>query len=62
MRGWIAGWQVFMNMFIAGWVGIAMGKVCAYVFGWHVWVGMVLFSSLCAIYTLAAGYWGVVAS
>mgnify|MGYP000010558583 CR=1 FL=1 len=27
LRGWMAGWQVFMNMFILGWVGIAMGKV-----------------------------------
>ncbi len=62
MRGWIAGWQVFMNMFIAGWVGIAMGKVCEYLFDWPVWLGMVIFSSVCAIYTLAAGYWGVVVS
>ena len=62
MRGWVAGWQVFMNMFIAGWVGIAMGKVCMYLFDWPVWLGMVIFSSVCAIYTLAAGYWGVVVS
>ena len=60
LRGWIAGWQVFMNMFIMGWVGIAMGKVCNYLFGWPTWVGLVVFSSLCAIYVLAAGYWGVV--
>ena len=31
LRGWLAGWQFFMNMFILGWVGIAMGKVCALV-------------------------------
>lgn len=60
LRGWMAGWQIFMNMFIMGWVGIAMGKVCHYAFGWETWVGMVLFSSICAIYVLAAGYWGVV--
>lgn len=60
LRGWISGWQVFMNMFILGWVGIAMGKVCQYLFGWDLWVGLVVFSSLCAIYVLAAGYWGVI--
>jgi len=60
LRGWMAGWQVFMNMFILGWVGIAMGKVCALVFGWPLWVGLVLPSVITAFYTLAAGYWGVV--
>jgi Na+/proline symporter len=60
LRGWIAGWEVFMNMMILGWVGMAMGKVCTYVFGWPGWVGLVVFSSLCAVYVLAAGYWGVV--
>jgi Na+/proline symporter len=42
LRGWLAGWQVFMNMFILGWVGIAMGKVAELVFGWPVWVGLVV--------------------
>ncbi|MBN2207353.1 MAG: sodium:solute symporter [Candidatus Aminicenantes bacterium] len=60
LRGWIAGWQVFMNMFILGWVGIAMGKLCHYLFGWPTWLGLILFSSLCAVYVLAAGYWGVI--
>ena len=60
LRGWLAGWQVFMNMFILGWVGIAMGKVCELVFGWPVWVGLVVPSLITAVYTLAAGYWGVV--
>ncbi len=60
LRGWMAGWQVFMNMFILGWVGIAMGKVCALAFGWPVWVGLVIPSVITAGYTLAAGYWGVV--
>lgn len=60
LRGWMAGWQVFMNMFVLGWVGIAMGKVCAFLFGWPLWVGLVSFSSVCAVYVLAAGYWGVV--
>jgi SSS family solute:Na+ symporter len=60
LRGWIAGWQVFMNMFILGWVGIAMGKICQLAFGWPTWIGLILFSSLCAVYVLAAGYWGVV--
>lgn len=60
LRGWIAGWQVFMNMFILGWVGIAMGKICNMAFGWPIWIGLVSFSSICAIYVLAAGYWGVV--
>ncbi len=60
LRGWIAGWMVFMNMFILGWVGIAMGKLCHLIFGWPDWVGLVLFSTVCAIYVLAAGYWGVV--
>jgi len=60
LRGWMAGWQVFMNMFILGWVGIAMGKVGNLVFGWPVWVGLVIPSAITAVYTLAAGYWGVV--
>ncbi|GMV05554.1 MAG: sodium:proline symporter [Gemmatimonadota bacterium] len=60
LRGWMAGWQVFMNMFILGWVGIAMGKVGALAFGWPVWVGLVIPSVITAFYTLAAGYWGVV--
>lgn len=60
LRGWVAGWQVFINMLILGWVGIAMGKVCHFAFGWPLWVGLVVFSSLCAVYVLAAGYWGVV--
>jgi Na+/proline symporter len=60
LRGWLAGWQVFMNMFILGWVGMAMGKVCELVFGWPLWVGLVIPSVITAIYTLAAGYWGVV--
>jgi Na+/proline symporter len=62
LRGWIAGWQVFMNMFVLGWVGMAMGKLCNYLFGWPPWIGLVLFSTICAIYVLAAGYWGVVMS
>jgi Na+/proline symporter len=60
LRGWIAGWQVFLNMFILGWVGIAMGKVCQFLFDWPLWIGLVVFSSICALYVLAAGYWGVV--
>jgi Na+/proline symporter len=60
MRGWMTGWAVFLNMFILGWVGMAMGKVCRVAFGWPEWWGLVLFSSLCAVYVLAAGYWGVV--
>lgn len=60
LRGWIAGWQVFLNMFILGWVGIAMGKVCQFLFQWPPWVGLVIFSSVCAVYVLASGYWGVV--
>lgn len=60
LRGWMSGWQVFMTMFNMGWVGIAMGKVCYYTFGWPTWIGLVLFSSICAIYVLASGYWGVV--
>ncbi|NIM52256.1 MAG: sodium:solute symporter [Gemmatimonadales bacterium] len=60
LRGWLAGWQVFMNMFILGWVGIAMGKVGQLAFGWPVWVGLVVPTLITAVYTLAAGYWGVV--
>lgn len=60
MRGWMAGWGVFLNMFVLGWVGMAMGKVCNLAFGWPVWVGLVVFSSMSAVYVMAAGYWGVV--
>ncbi|NOZ63293.1 MAG: sodium:solute symporter [Calditrichaeota bacterium] len=60
LRGWVAGWQVFMNMFILGWVGIAMGKLCSMLFGWDLWVGLVVFTSIGAIYVLSSGYWGVV--
>ena len=60
LRGWMAGWQVFMNMFILGWVGMAMGKVCHYAFGWPLWIGLIVFSAICAVYVLSAGYWGVV--
>jgi len=60
LRGWLAGWQTFMNMFVVAWVSAAMGKVCVYLFGWPPWIGVVLFTSVCAIYVLTAGYWGVV--
>lgn len=60
LRGWVAGWQVFMNMFILGWVGIAMGKLCNLLFGWDLWIGLVVFTTIGAIYVLASGYWGVV--
>lgn len=60
LRGWVAGWQVFMNMFILGWVGIAMGKLCNLLFEWDLWVGLVVFTSIGAIYVLVSGYWGVV--
>jgi len=60
LRGWFAGWQFFMSMFVLGWVGAAMGKVSAILFGWPPWIGIVGFATLCAVYVLAAGYWGVV--
>jgi len=60
MRGWMAGWQVALNMFIAGWVGIAMGNVCEWAFGWPIWYGLVFFSSACAIYAMTSGFWGVI--
>jgi Na+/proline symporter len=60
LRGWLAGWQTFMNMFVVAWVSAAMGKVCLYLFGWEPWVGIVLFTTVCAVYVLTAGYWGVV--
>jgi Na+/proline symporter len=60
LRGWLAGWQVFMNMFILGWVGIAMGKLCNLLFGWDLWMGLVIFTSIGAIYVFMSGYWGVV--
>jgi len=39
---------------------MAMGKVCHLIFGWEEWIGLILFSSLCAIYVVSAGYWGVI--
>ena len=58
LRGWMAGWQVFMNMFVLGWVGIAMGKVCFFLFGWPLWVGLVSFCSGCAIICTGGGVLG----
>ena len=43
LRGWMAGWSVFMNMFVLGWVGIAMGKICNVFFNWPEWVGLIVF-------------------
>ncbi len=60
LRGWMAGWQVALTMFVAGWVGIAMGNVCHYLFNWPLWYGLVIFSTLCCAYVIAAGYWGVI--
>jgi len=60
LRGWLAGWQTFMNMFVLAWVSAAMGKVCTYLFAWPNWVGVVSFTSICAVYVLVAGYWGVI--
>ena len=62
LRGWIGGWQIFMNMFVIGWVSIAMGKVCSYMFGWPIWVGGPLFTILVFFYVLVSGYWGVIVS
>jgi Na+/proline symporter len=62
LRGWLAGWQTFMNMFVLAWVSAAMGKVGTYLFGWPHWVGLTTFTALCAIYVLSAGYWGVIMS
>ena len=60
LRGWLAGWQVFLNMFILGWVGIAMGKLCAMLFGWDLYVGLLIFTAIGAVYVYTSGYWGVV--
>lgn len=60
LRGWMSGWGSFLNMFILGWVGMAMGKLCNYLFGWENWVGLVIPSCIVAVYVLSAGYWGVV--
>ncbi|MBI4499593.1 MAG: sodium:solute symporter [Gemmatimonadetes bacterium] len=60
LRGWLAGWGVFMNMFILGWVSMAMGKVGTLAFGWPFWAGLLIPTLITAVYTLAAGYWGVV--
>lgn len=60
LRGWTAGWQIYMQMMIMGWVGMAMGKVCGYAFGWDAWIGLTVFSAIAAVYALASGYWGVI--
>lgn len=60
LRGWFAGWQFFMSMFVLGWVGAAMGKIGLFLFDWPTWLGVILFSSICAVYVLTAGYWGVI--
>lgn len=60
LRGWLAGWQTFMNMFVIAWVSAAMGKICVYLFDWPNWVGVILFTTVCAVYVLVAGYWGVI--
>jgi Na+/proline symporter len=60
LRGWLAGWQTFMNMFVIAWVSAAMGKICHLLFAWPPWVGVVTFTSVCAVYVLTSGYWGVI--
>ena len=60
LRGWFGGWQFFICMFVLGWVGAAMGKVINLLFGWPAWYAVVGLAVLCAIYVLAAGYWGVI--
>jgi Na+/proline symporter len=60
LRGWMAGWQTFMNMFVIAWVSAAMGKICHLLFAWPPWVGVVTFTSVCAVYVLTSGYWGVI--
>ena len=60
LRGWTAGWQIYMQMMIMGWVGMAMGKVCGYAFGWDAWIGLTVFSAIAAIYAMVSGYWGVI--
>ena len=62
LRGWIAGWQIFMNMFIVGWVSIAMGKICFYIFGWDIWIGAILPTLIVFFYVQASGYWGIIIS
>jgi Na+/proline symporter len=49
-----------MNLFVLAWVSAAMGKICTYLFAWPNWIGVVLFTSICAVYVLVAGYWGVI--
>ncbi|MGE4002644.1 MAG: sodium:solute symporter, partial [Planctomycetaceae bacterium] len=60
LRGWTAGWQIYLQMMIMGWVGMAMGKVCGYAFGWDAWIGLTVFSAIAAVYALISGYWGVI--
>lgn len=60
LRGWLAGWQTFMNMLILAWVSAAMGKVGTYLFGWPHWIGLTSVTAICAIYVLSSGYWGVI--
>lgn len=60
LRGWLAGWQTFMNMFVLAWVSAAMGKIGTYLFDWPHWIGVVGFTTICAVYVLSAGYWGVI--
>ena len=60
LRGWLAGWQTFMNMFVLAWVSAAMGKVGTYLFGWPHSLGLIVFTALCAFYVLSSGYWGVI--
>lgn len=62
LRGWIAGWQIFMNMFIIGWVSIAMGNVCSFMLGWPIWIGAILPTLIVFFYVQASGYWGVIIS
>jgi Na+/proline symporter len=51
-----------MNMFVIGWVSIAMGKVCSYMFGWPIWIGSILPTLIVFFYVQASGYWGVIIS
>lgn len=56
-----AGWlSLLVNTIAMSWVVLAMAKIIGVVWGGPKWTGVMIASSLAVVYSLFAGFWGVV--